>query len=52
MCIRDSPATDQATIDGLKATFAELYPDVQIDDHRIELQGNDYDPRLVQIGVE
>ena len=47
-----APATDQATIEGLKATFAELYPDVQIDDHRIELQGNDYDPRLVQIGVE
>lgn len=46
------PATDQETIDHLKATFAELYPDVQIDDHRIELLGSDSDPRLVQIGVE
>lgn len=47
-----APATDQAAIEGLKATFAELYPDVQIDDHHIELQGNDHDPCLVQIGVE
>lgn len=46
------PATNQEAIDELKATFAELYPDVQIDAHRIAPQGNEYDLHLVQIGVE
>ena len=46
------PATNQEAIDELKATFAELYPDVQIDAHRIPPQGNEHDLHLVQIGVE